>query len=184
MFLVSRSPTLPSAPPKCLPLRVALIRWKGVLYYCGANGDGDLSRPALIQTIARGEEAWEAVTSIGEAVMLAKEEAEHVRVRQFSSSRPSYRSRRPGRRGSRGDLQPLSTRACGRWAISSLPSDSSTCEHNLPEPDRTDCLPWLQESSNEVPRHWKGATVRLSVRVCNYFPLHPELEGWFDELKV
>ncbi|XP_050562634.1 uncharacterized protein LOC126912767 [Spodoptera frugiperda] len=67
-------------------------------------GDGDLSRPALVQAMVRSEREWDAVSSFCEAVMLAKEEAE--RVRERSSSRPSRRRRHSGRRGSRDDLRP------------------------------------------------------------------------------
>ncbi|XP_050550456.1 uncharacterized protein LOC126910803 [Spodoptera frugiperda] len=67
-------------------------------------GDGDLSRPALVQAMVRSEGEWDAVSSFCEAVMLAKEEAE--RSRERSSSRPSRRRRHSGRRGSRDDLRP------------------------------------------------------------------------------
>ncbi|KAF9811660.1 hypothetical protein SFRURICE_011023 [Spodoptera frugiperda] len=60
---------------------------------------------------ARGE--WDTVSSLCEAVVLAKEEAE--RVRERSSSRPSRRRRHSGCRGSRNDLRPP-LRACGRHA--------------------------------------------------------------------
>ena len=44
-----------------------------------AIGGGDLSRPALVEAMVRGGlEVWEAVTSC-EAVVLAKEVAEHER---------------------------------------------------------------------------------------------------------
>uniref|UniRef100_A0A2H1WNZ5 SFRICE_012564 n=1 Tax=Spodoptera frugiperda TaxID=7108 RepID=A0A2H1WNZ5_SPOFR len=66
-------------------------------------GDGDLSRPALVQAMVRSERDWDVV-SFCEAVMLAKEEAE--RVREQTSSRPSRRERHSGRRGSREDLRP------------------------------------------------------------------------------
>ncbi|XP_050563744.1 uncharacterized protein LOC126913062 [Spodoptera frugiperda] len=67
-------------------------------------GDGDLSRPALVQAMVRSERDWDAVSSFCEAVMLAKEEA--GRVREQTSSRPSRRERHSGRRGSRDDLRP------------------------------------------------------------------------------
>ncbi|XP_050563537.1 uncharacterized protein LOC126912962 [Spodoptera frugiperda] len=67
-------------------------------------GDGDLSRPALVQAMVRSEGDWDAVSSFCEAVMLAKEEA--GRVRERTSSRPSRRERHSGRRGSRDDLRP------------------------------------------------------------------------------
>ncbi|KAF9821782.1 hypothetical protein SFRURICE_001893, partial [Spodoptera frugiperda] len=42
-------------------------------------GDGDLSRPALVQAMVRSERDWDAVSSFCEAVMLAQEEAGRVR---------------------------------------------------------------------------------------------------------
>ena len=67
------------------------------------GSDGDLSRPALVQAMVRGEREWEAVTSFCEAVMLAKEVAERLRER---ASRPSRRGRRSGRREPRDDSRP------------------------------------------------------------------------------
>lgn len=80
------------------------------------GGGGDLSRPALVETMLRGEkegEEWEAVASFCETVMLEKEAAGRVRERS-RPSRPSLRGRRQGagapgaisghrRRGSAGD---------------------------------------------------------------------------------
>ncbi|PZC81930.1 hypothetical protein B5X24_HaOG211716 [Helicoverpa armigera] len=51
-----------------------------------ALGGGDLSRPALVQAMVRGEREWDAVASFCEAVMLEKEEAE--RQSSHLSSRP------------------------------------------------------------------------------------------------
>ena len=68
-----------------------------------AIGGGDLSRPALVQTMVRSEREWEAVTSFCEAVMLAKEVAGRERER---ISRPSRRGGRTGRRGPRGGSRP------------------------------------------------------------------------------
>ena len=50
--------------------------------------DGDLSHPALVVAmVLGGPKVWEAVTSINEAVMQAKEVAEHERERLVSDSR-------------------------------------------------------------------------------------------------
>ena len=67
---------------------------------------GDLSRPALVEAMLRGETEWEAVASFCEAVMLAKEEANRVRERTASSLHPSRSGRRPRRRTSADDLRP------------------------------------------------------------------------------
>ncbi|CAH1636197.1 unnamed protein product [Spodoptera littoralis] len=50
------------------------------------SGDGDLSRPALVQTIVRSEGDWDAVSSFCKTVMLAKEEAEHGNPRSLQAS--------------------------------------------------------------------------------------------------
>ena len=68
------------------------------------NGDGNLSRPALVQAKVRSEGERDAVSPFCEAVILAKEEAE--RVRERSSSRPSCRRRHSRRRESRDDPRP------------------------------------------------------------------------------
>uniref|UniRef100_A0A2H1VNV0 SFRICE_024789 n=1 Tax=Spodoptera frugiperda TaxID=7108 RepID=A0A2H1VNV0_SPOFR len=79
-------------------------------------GDGDLSRPALVQTMVRSERDWDAVSSFCEAVMLAKEEA--GRVRERTSSRPSRRERPPAtvsaglRTVSKGSSPPDQNQAC------------------------------------------------------------------------
>ena len=65
---------------------------------------GDLSRPALVEAMLRGETEWEAVASFCEAVMLAKEEAGRVRERTSTSQHPSRSGRRPRRRTSQDDL--------------------------------------------------------------------------------
>ena len=67
---------------------------------------GDLSRPALVAAMLRGETEWEAVASFCEAVMLAKEEAGRVRERTRSSLRPTRGGGRPRRRTSQDDLRP------------------------------------------------------------------------------
>ena len=69
---------------------------------------GDLSRPALVEAMLRGETEWEAVASFCEAVMLVKEEAGRERERTASSLHPNRSGVRPRRRTSqeRDDLRP------------------------------------------------------------------------------
>ena len=67
---------------------------------------GDLSRPALVSAMLRGETEWEAVATFCEAVMLAKEMAGRERERTASSLRPNRIGRRPRRRTLADDLQP------------------------------------------------------------------------------
>ncbi|CAH1642831.1 unnamed protein product [Spodoptera littoralis] len=69
-------------------------------------GDGDLSRPGLVQAMMQSEGDWDAVSSFCDAVMLAKEEAGRVRQRFAASLQPSHREGHTGRRGSRDDLRP------------------------------------------------------------------------------
>ena len=49
---------------------------------------GDLSRPALVQSMVRSEEAWGAVASFCEAVMLVKEEVDRQREIDFARLPP------------------------------------------------------------------------------------------------
>ena len=67
---------------------------------------GDLSRPALVSAMLRGETEWEAVATFCEAVMLAKEMAGRERERTASSLRPNRSGTRVGRRTSQDDLRP------------------------------------------------------------------------------
>ncbi|PZC86367.1 hypothetical protein B5X24_HaOG209086 [Helicoverpa armigera] len=71
-----------------------------------ALGGGDLSRPALVQAMVRGEREWDAVASFCEAVMLEKEEAERQRVRTSHPGRRAGAGRHHGRRVSRHDSRP------------------------------------------------------------------------------
>ena len=60
-----------------------------------AIGSGDLSHPALVETMVRGgPEVWEAVTSFCEAVMLAKEEVRRLREQLAAELRLRRRLRR------------------------------------------------------------------------------------------
>lgn len=71
-----------------------------------AIGSGDLSRPALVQAMVRGEREWDAVASFSEAVMLEKETAELQRVRTSHPGRRAGPGRHHGRRVSRDDSRP------------------------------------------------------------------------------
>ena len=73
-----------------------------------AIGGDDLSHPALVDAMVRGgPEMWEAVTSICEAVMLAKEEVGRLREHLAAELRlRRHPRRRPVRQTSHVDLRP------------------------------------------------------------------------------
>uniref|UniRef100_A0A2H1WA85 SFRICE_013757 n=1 Tax=Spodoptera frugiperda TaxID=7108 RepID=A0A2H1WA85_SPOFR len=60
-------------------------------------GDGDLSRPALVQAMVRSERDWDAVSSFCEAVMLAKEEPGARRERLQASGIAGPQNNKAGR---------------------------------------------------------------------------------------
>ncbi|PZC70439.1 hypothetical protein B5X24_HaOG216255, partial [Helicoverpa armigera] len=106
-----------------------------------ALGGGDLSRPALIQAMVRGEREWDAVASFCEAVMLEKEETERQRVR----------TSHPGRRAGPVTTQVLTGHGCfGRYLHRISREVVPGCHHCADSPEDT-----VDHTVQEYPA-WQG----------------------------